>query len=405
MLPYPQCAHTKGGATLERAGRMESTVRLISQFIATLATVGVLLVDVAAQATVTPERPATPREGAVVVPHWESANGTLEFADSWLVPRPRDAPTHQQYAYDVQDFGIASGELVAVAFRHNANRLSRYPATVCKMSVSLWHAPFPANGLQQRFAANVGPDRTLVFAGKVAFPARNWTDPPTFDARIAFQRPFSFDRSKGKSLVMDIRSQSSTLLPHEDWICAAAKRDYGFPWVQHTYPSRLCWNSPTGGYKKTILLQFYPGGKVQGRWEELPSNAFCFESFGPLGHGGIWLGQKLPIPLIRGVCYWGAASVVFFPFTTDSRGTGYPQILHIPSDRRVVGTRFYEQSGCIMPGYNSLGFVTLFSLEYIIGTAHVPKASFHGAVLDNPPSAWSLGVFRNIAVLARFEYH
>lgn len=335
----------------------------------------------------------------VVVPHWRAAPDTYEFYDNWLVPQPLDMPTHQQYAYDVRDFGVTTANLTAVSFRTRGWRSRNgldYPMVQLQVTVSLWHAPFGPNGLQAGFAANGGPG-TVVFSGGVGWPGRKYKDPARFVGRIPFRRPFLFDRNKGKSLVMDVRTQWSSLQQGYYWTCAAAWRDRGNVWAQPPRQPRLCWNAGGGS-----VWRFYPGGAYAPKWEGAPKSAHCFASFGFAGYGATWFGKTLPIDLYGRICLWGAASVLFLPFRTDARGVGQVT-LPIPDDPRVIGLKLYDQTGCVTPGHNPIGLVTFVSAVILIGSGHAPNATWVAVNNDWPPSKWAAVRWPNSAVLARFE--
>lgn len=121
--------------------------------------------------------------------------------------------------------------------------------------------------------------------------------------------------------------------------------------------------------------------------------------------GGKWGNATLPIYLGEKGCWWWVASILFWPFQSDGQGVGRVPAVPIPNDKRVIGLKFYDQSACLTPRVNRLGFVTLFSTWHQIGSGDTPIAAWVGTMQDtNPPSAWANVGMMDSAVIARFEY-
>ncbi|MFQ5504392.1 MAG: hypothetical protein ACE5F1_06275 [Planctomycetota bacterium] len=239
------------------------------------------------------------------------------------------------------------------------------------------------------------------------WPARTISQPSDFVARIPFQRAFSFDRSKGKSLVMDIRSVQSTLGPNDRWLCAMIWPDNGAIRHNNLKSGNLqsCWLLHARFYSASTRRLFMPGGRYAPTWFGTPRNAPCLASIGFQGDGGKWGNWKLPIYLREPGCYWWVASVFFWPFQSDFQGVGRVPALPIPNDKRVIGLTFYDQSACLTPALNRLGFVTLFSLKILIGSGHKPNAAWVATMRDTqPPALWANMGLVNYAIVARFDY-
>jgi hypothetical protein len=169
---------------------------------------------------------------AVVVPAFKYTHpDQIVDAYSHVAYRPWTLPARTQYGYATSEFNPSKSTLLSVGFRppqyvkllFGLDSQWFNPQLTLGLSVSLSHGPTLPSGFVRTFAANHGSDLTTVFSGQVTWPRWDIKDDETkFVARIPFQKPFPFDASKGRSLVLDVRTSSSTGTGYPDeWIYEA----------------------------------------------------------------------------------------------------------------------------------------------------------------------------------------
>jgi hypothetical protein len=255
--------------------------------------------------------------------------------------------------------------------------------------------------LSQSFAANSGLDAVTVFSGTIDWPPRKTWEQPVFVLTLPFVRPFSFLKSRGKSLVVDVKSRLMTPL---GWQVAAAAPDLGrfdFNYRGDCWLIRHVFSY--GGGVGSVGRHRAPGGSLEFSWYNIPPNAACLASIGLVGIGGKWGNLTLPIDLGAG-CPWSVASLFFWPFSTDAFGIGRVPPLPIPQDPKFSGLRLYEQSMCFAPNLNSIGMVTFFSMQFFLGSGDRPNAKSIHAYKDSPPRAGAQHIADETAPLIQFTY-
>ena len=306
----------------------------------------------------------------IVIPTWHRSKVAVEFPD-YFTGAPGSS-VRVQYGYNPKDLGVSRALLTGIAFRKpNFWMFNPEPAAKLQMTVDISHGPRTPGNMLWKFAPNLGSDNTRVFRGAVTWPAVAPREFPGFVARIPFQRPFGFDVKKGRSLVVDIHKSGSTA--RRTWVTAVAYRDMGRSRIDSALHG--CWIRYQNRYMSLSGGKLYPGGQWSEEWFAIPRKAPCISTLGFQGVGSYWGGRKLPISL-GSTCGWAVPPVLVLRFFTDANGYGKIPVVPIPRDPNLVGSVFYEQSGCFTNKYNALGFVTFFSIKFGVGTGDAPDARF-----------------------------
>lgn len=349
----------------------------------------------------------------VVVPAFAYTHPDQLRSHWFVAATPRLLPSRTQYGYAASDFKIAKGMLQSVGFRPpQAVKLYFYyiggwynPQLTLGFDVSLSHGAALPSAFSRTFAANHGQDVTVVFSGQVTWPRWDLKDDETkFVARIPFQRPFPFDAAKGQSVVLDVRTRSSSATGYpNEWHVDAAEPDYGGILAKPNVWSLYSCHPPP--FLRWTQMSLYPGGSWINGWAGLTSSANrpAIASIGFTGSGGKWGSLTLPfvVPGTSGRCLWGAASELFWPFSFDQNGDGAIPPLPIPNVQAVVGVRFFDQCAVLAPSANPLGLLTLPSDGWGIATTRVPLAAT--LVIVNDTGQTEGGLFA-VPMAARVEF-
>lgn len=279
-----------------------------------------------------------------------------------------------QFGYSVDDFSFQAGVIRSVAFRRRFTQNSGTPAYTQTCVLEMSHSNADPARLSNWYANNVGRDPVVVFSGNVTFPAELAGSRADWTAIIPFQRPFVFDARRGRSVVVDlVRTSYVSSSRLEQWVVATAQHDGGNAFAPNPYMLG-CWIRYQNAYNSSMVGSLHPGGFLATAWAGLPKNTVCFAGVGLASVGQMWHGHRLPIGLGDG-CWWGVSSDFMLPFTTDAIGFGSVPKLPIPLDKRFVDLSIYTQVAAITNSYNSIGIVTTFVMEAVVGTGDVPNAS------------------------------
>jgi PEP-CTERM motif len=122
---------------------------------------------------------------------------------------PPGVPNRYMQIYAASQFSSLQPILITgIDFRPDATQATAFSHTFPNVNVFLSTTAQPVGGLSSSFAANIGPDNTLVRSGPLTVASANLPDGGTakqFDIHIPFMTPFLYDPRKG-NLLLDIQT-------------------------------------------------------------------------------------------------------------------------------------------------------------------------------------------------------
>ncbi|MBI5387580.1 MAG: immunoglobulin domain-containing protein [Verrucomicrobia bacterium] len=123
-----------------------------------------------------------------------------------------------QEVYQASQFSTGPILIQAIRFRPSAIYGQAFSETISNLQINMSATPIQPGGMSRDFAANIGPDDTVVFHGAIQLSsdcAGLDGSPKAFDIVIPLSVPFLYDPSAG-NLLVDFRNFSGSLVTHVD---------------------------------------------------------------------------------------------------------------------------------------------------------------------------------------------
>ncbi len=300
---------------------------------------------------------------------------------------------HTQALYATSDIGLRTGTIHGLRFRRSSFQSGPAQATLIFMTIEMSMSPVAPGSMTNDFAANHGPNRTVVFQGLVNLTATPQSTPwpAPWAAPITFQTPFAYDGNAGQSLVVDVAVAGNSVL--HSWHACSVTVDYGSG--RPEYISSTC--STFGEHRISGsygFQQFQPtlGGQFSLSHLGFATRASFQYSWLLIGFsatGSLFGGVPLPVSLnslglpadpncMLAVQPDLIEPMQYFPGQGGSPGAiGYGAIT-LPTDPAWLSQQFYTQSMSL--DFDNTGMVEPWvfpslALRWTFGTGNQPAAS------------------------------
>jgi hypothetical protein len=321
-------------------------------------------------------------------------------------------PAHTQVVNDVAGVPVPQATFRGLSVRR-ATGAQSLPAVTSRARIALSVGPRPWDWASATFAENAGTE-TVVFNGTLSLAARGpqaaW--PAPWETELPFQQTFAYDRTRGRSLVLDfVVTQNSA---RASWDVEATGIESGTVAVELLQPDCLTTAAtPNVGYTVDRRM-LYPGGRFELRLTDLPRNAPSFATnrliFGGTGSGGSFGSLTLPFRIStiglpsHPQCRWTvddvAEGVLGYTPATGVLSVGFP----LPTDPIIAERPFFTQALCIDQDSQVTRLFPTLALKWTIGTGKVPPATVVTKPQDTvPPSATGTLAYGEAPVL-RLRY-
>lgn len=309
-----------------------------------------------------------------------------------------------QALYATSEVGLRTGTIHGLRFRRSSFQSGPARDTIVVATIEMSVSQASTMAPSTDFAANHGPNRTVVFQGVINLPAypASALYPAPFEAPIVFQTPFAYDGNAGQSLVIDVSVAGNSRV--NSWHASCATVAYGM--VDTEYVSSQCTTidgriSGSFGFNQFQPMTGSSFSLSHLGFAEKPSYQFSWMLIGFAATGSAFGGGTLPMPLTAlGFAANPNCNLVVQPDLVEpmqyfAGQNGSPGVLAfgpiaVPADPSWVGLRFYTQSMSLDFDNTNMVEPLVFpslALRWTIGSGAMPTASKIVKFNDtNPPA-------------------